>query len=86
MPGVSSSSHLDVDAIAPGDLVLVDRGGRVFYARVLGRERGGHLTIEPLDRQVRARSAPVRVVDHWAPASGRPRPVPGQLQLDDLRP
>jgi hypothetical protein len=80
------SSHVDLAAIAPGDLVLVSRAGRLFHARVRGRERAGRLTIEPLDRSVRDRSAPARdVVDHWAHTSGRTQPAPGQLRLDDSR-
>jgi hypothetical protein len=39
-------------AIHPGDLVLVDRLGRVFYAKVLGAERAGVLSVQPLDRRV----------------------------------
>jgi hypothetical protein len=38
--------------ISPGDLVLVDRRGRVFYARVVGAGATGGLTVEPLDRRI----------------------------------
>ena len=74
-------------AIHPGDLVLVDRRGRRFYARVGGLERAGVLAIEPLDRRVSYRSAKAReVVDHWAHARGDrdERPSRAQLALEVL--
>jgi hypothetical protein len=74
-------------AIHAGDLVLVDRLGRVFYAKVLGSERAGVLTIQPLDRRVSYRSARAReVVDHWAHLreDRAERPPAAQLQLDGL--
>lgn len=74
-------------AIQPGDVVLVDVRGRVFYARVLGAERAGVLAIAPLERRVSDRSARVRdVVDHWSqtrPDDDERAPV-AQLQLDGV--
>jgi hypothetical protein len=58
-------------SIRPGDLVKVDKRGRVFYARVLAPVDGG-LSLEPLDRRISWRQASAReVVDHWTHA----RPV-----------
>jgi hypothetical protein len=60
--------------IEPEDLVLVSQRGRVFYARVLGVEQYGRLTIAPLERAVRARSARLdELRGHWA-RQGDPRP------------
>ena len=71
-------------AIDSGDLVLVDRLGRVFYARVLGAERAAVLSVQPLDRRVTYRSARAReIVDHWSHnrADRDQRPPAAQLQL-----
>lgn len=56
-------------AIAPGDLVLVNKRGRLFHARVLGTGSAGGLSLEPLDRRITWRQATAReVIDHWAHA------------------
>jgi hypothetical protein len=71
-------------AIDPGDLVLVDRRGRLFYARVLGAERAGVPSVQPLDRRMTYRSARAReIVDHWSHnrADRDERPPAAQLQL-----
>jgi hypothetical protein len=61
--------------VLPGDLVLVAAHGRVFYARVLGRERLGRFRLAPLDPSVRAPSAKLRdITDHWS-HRGDPRPA-----------
>ena len=71
--------------IAPGDLVLVSKRGRIFHARVLGAGVGG-LTIAPLERAVRDRHAGAgEILDHWRHTSQPAAGVPdGQLQLDEL--
>lgn len=74
-------------AIHRGDLVLIDKRGRLFYARVLGVGTMDGLTVEPLDRRVSWRSATAReVTDHWAHARAEraERPPDGQLQLDGV--
>ena len=74
-------------AIHPGDLVLVDRRGRLFYAKVAGLEQAGVLAIEPLERRVTYRTAKAReVVDHWAHsrADRDERPPSAQLRLEVL--
>lgn len=73
-------------AIAPGDLVLVNKRGRLFHARVLGTGAGG-LSVEPLDRRITWRQASAReVIDHWTHArrEGNDRPDSSQLDFDDL--
>jgi hypothetical protein len=72
--------------IRSGDLVKVDKRGRVFYARVLGASRLGGLALEPLDRRISWRQATAReVVDHWthARADHAERPADDQLALED---
>jgi hypothetical protein len=72
-------------AIRRGDLVKVDKRGRVFYARVLGAATAGALAVEPLDRRISWRQATAReVVDHWTHtrAGNGERPPDGQLGLD----
>ncbi len=74
-------------AISPGDLVMVNKRGRVFYARVLGTGAAGGLSVEPLDRRISWRQASAReVIDHWTHA--RPdraeRPPAGQLALEGI--
>jgi hypothetical protein len=74
-----------VGLINPGDLVLVSRSGRLFHARVRGRDASGGYAIEPIERGVRNRHAAAReIVDHWAHTrEARPdRPAPGQLALE----
>jgi hypothetical protein len=74
-------------AIHPGDLVLVNRLGRLFYARVSGLERAGVLALEPLDRRVTYRTARAReIVDHWshARADRDERPSRAQLRLEGV--
>jgi hypothetical protein len=67
-------------AIEPEDLVLVNQRGLTFYARVLGVEQHGRLTIAPLERTVRARSArPEELRGHWS-HQGDPRPGAGDAR------
>jgi hypothetical protein len=71
--------------IAAGDLVFVNRRGRLFYAHVTGAQRARRLTIAPLERAVRDRSAAIEdLVEQWS-RTRTPlgvRPAPGQLQLE----
>lgn len=56
-------------AIQPGDLVLVNHKGRLYYAKVVGLGQAGVLQVEPLDRRLSYRSARAReIVDHWTHA------------------
>ncbi len=61
--------------VAIGDLVRVDKRGRLFYAQVVGFD-SGELLIEPLDRHTSDRRASAReVLAHWRKA-GTPRRLP----------
>ena len=74
-------------AIAPGDLVLVNKRGRLFHARVLGTGSAGGLSVEPLDRRITWRQASAReVIDHWVHArrESSERPDSAQMAFDDL--
>lgn len=73
--------------IASGDLVLVNKRGRLFYARVLGTGINGGLSLEPLDRRITWRQATAReVIDHWTRARRDPaeRPDSAQMAFEDL--
>ncbi len=60
------------DGIAPGDMVRVSSGGRMFHAVVRGTVLGG-LEVDPIERGVAQRRVKAReVVEHWARAT-RPR-------------
>ncbi len=57
---------MELASIRPGDIVRVDKKGRVFEAFVLGKHKG-ELEIEPIQRGVTYTSASAReVVCHWA--------------------
>jgi hypothetical protein len=76
-----------VRGIDPGDIVLVNKRGRLFHARVRAVEPSGVLRLEPLERHISYREATAReIVDHWRHA-GRPRadgrPHPEQLDLNE---
>ncbi len=63
---------MELASIRPGDIVRVDKKGRVFEAFVLEKHKGG-LEIEPIQRGVSYTSASAReVICHWA-KRGRPR-------------
>lgn len=73
--------------IASGDLVLVNKRGRLFHARVLGTGVNGGLSLEPLDRRITWRQATAReVIDHWSHARRDPaeRQDSAQLAFEDL--
>ncbi len=75
--------------VGHGDIVLVNRRGRIFHALVRGQAQTGELQLEPLDKRITYRSATAReVVSHWS-RQGRPEPRDGrgsaaQLSLEDL--
>ena len=74
-------------SVHPGDVVLANHKGRVFYARVVGHERAGMLRVEPLKRHVSYRSVRAReIVDHWTHASSarEDRPPDAQLAFEGL--
>lgn len=58
-------------SIGPGDVVLVSKGGRRFYAKVLGVSKGV-VRVEPIERGISYRHASAReLVDHWRHARRR---------------
>lgn len=76
-----------IRGIEPGDLVLVNKRGRVFHARVRAVDQAGNLRLEPLERNISYREASAReIADHWRHA-GRPRDdarqPPEQLDLNE---
>ena len=76
-----------IDGVAPGDMVRVSSGGRMFHAVVRGTVLGG-LEVEPIERGVSQRRVKPRdVVEHWARTT-RPRASGGgdreQRSFDDL--
>ena len=72
--------------IDPGDLVLVNKRGRLFHARVRSIDPNGTLRVDPLERNISYREAtPREIADHWRHA-GRPREdrqPPEQLDLNE---
>ena len=74
-------------AIHRDDIVLVNKKGRIFYARVQGLGATGGFAVVPLERAITYRQASAReIVDHWSHA-GRDRsqePPVGQISFDDL--
>jgi hypothetical protein len=59
--------------VRPGDIVRVNKKGRVFEALVRAK-RKGELEIEPIQRGITYTTASAReVICHWA-RRGRPRP------------
>lgn len=74
-------------AIHRGDLVLVNKKGRLFHAKVQGLGAMGGLSVVPIERNVSYRQASAReIVDHWSHAA-RDRtqePAEGQISLDEL--
>jgi len=78
---------VQVDGIAPGDMVRVSSQGRIFHAVVRGTVLGG-LDVDPIERGVsRRRIKAGDVVEHWAHAV-RPRDESAadrqQRSFDDL--
>ncbi|MBA2348431.1 MAG: hypothetical protein H0V81_09060 [Solirubrobacterales bacterium] len=78
---------VQLDGIAPGDLVRISSRGRIFHARVRGTVIGG-LEVEPIERGVAQRRVKSsEVVEHWAHvARGRASSIADREQrsFDDL--
>ena len=74
-------------AIHRGDIVLVNKKGRLFHAKVQGLGATGGFAVVPIERNVTYRQASAReIVDHWARAT-RDRgeePGTGQISFDEL--
>ena len=73
-------------AIHRGDIVLVNKKGRLFHAKVQGLGATGGFAVVPLERNVSYRQANAReIVDHWAhaaPDRGADPVAGGQMALD----
>lgn len=71
-------------AIAPGDIVLISRGGRRFHAHVESISKGV-VHVMPIGRGLSFRQATAHeVIDHWRRVRTRSEenaPAPGQLSL-----
>ncbi len=73
-------------AIHRGDIVLVNKKGRLFHAKVQGLGATGGFSVVPLERNVSYRQANAReIVDHWAhaqPDRGSDPSAGGQISFD----
>jgi hypothetical protein len=74
-------------AIHRGDIVLVNKKGRLFHAKVQGLGATGGFAVVPIERNVTYRQVTAReIVDHWSRAT-RDRaeePGAGQISFDEL--
>lgn len=74
-------------SIQPGDLVLVNKRGRVFHATVRGVAAGGGFEVAPIERGITWRHVKSSEInEHWARTGVRRhgRPPTGQLGFDEL--
>ena len=75
-------------SIQPGDLILVNKRGRVFHATVRGVAAGGGFEVAPIERGITWRHVkPSEINEHWARTGVRRegRPPTGQLGLRGAR-
>ena len=74
-------------SIQPGDLVLVNKRGRVFHATVRGVAAGGGFEVAPIERGISYRHVKAEdITDHWARSGARRegRPPTGQMDFEEL--
>ena len=75
-------------AIHPGDIVLVNKRGRIFHAKIRGAAAGGGFDVSPIERGITYRHVKgAEIADHWphTVATRREgRPPPGQISFDDV--
>lgn len=78
-----------LSAIKPGDIVLCDKKGRLFHAKVVGADTAGTLRVTPIQRNISYRHVTAsEIADHWSHtvatrrADRRP-PTQTRLELDD---
>jgi len=78
-----------VRAIHPDDIVLVNKRGRIFHAKVRRIAAAGGFDVAPIERGITYRHVKAtEITDHW-PHGRRSRdepPPPGQTSFDDLGP
>ncbi|MEA2157434.1 MAG: hypothetical protein QOE11_3574 [Solirubrobacteraceae bacterium] len=73
-------------AIKPGDIVLVNKRGRIFHAKIRGLAAAGGFDIAPVERGISYRHIKAgEITDHWSQTTVRrdDRPPPGQISFDD---
>ncbi len=74
-------------SVQPGDIVLVNKLGRVFHATVRGVAAGGGFDVAPIERGITYRHVKaVEIREHWARSGARRegRPPSGQMGFEDL--
>ena len=74
-------------SIQPGDLVLVNKRGRIFHATVRGVAAGGGFDVAPIERGITWRHVKAgEINEHWARTGVRRegRPPTGQLGFEEL--
>jgi hypothetical protein len=74
-------------SIQPGDIVLINRRGRMFHAKVRGEAPDGAFVVEPIERGISYRHVRSReIVDHWPHRRdrGADEPPASQWSFDDL--
>ena len=74
-------------SIKPGDIVLVNKRGRIFHAKIRGLAAAGGFDIAPVERGITYRTCkPGEISEHWSQTRIRreDRPPPGQLGFDVL--
>ncbi len=74
-------------SIQPGDIVLVNKRGRIFHATVRGVAAGGGFEVAPIERGISYRHVKAaEISDHWARSDARRerRPPAGQMGFEEL--
>ena len=63
-------------AIRAGDIVLCDKRGRLFHARVVELDAGAGLVVEPIERNISYRHVDASdVTGHWTRSTTSRRPA-----------
>ncbi len=76
-------------SIKPGDIVLVNKRGRIFHAMIRGAATAGGFDVAPIERGISHRHCKAaEITDHWSKTTIRrdDRPPPGQISFDELAP
>ena len=74
-------------SIQPGDVVLVNKRGRIFHATVRGVAAAGGFDVAPIERGISYRHVKAgEISEHWARSAARRegRPPTGQLGFEEL--
>lgn len=74
-------------AIQPGDIVLVNKRGRIFHATVRGLSAGGGFEVAPIERGITWRHVKAgEISEHWGRTGVRreARPPTGQMGFEEL--